>query len=168
MIPSEIDTFLRERTAGIKHSGRTLYDHLKGTYEILESGKALNHVCLAGLFHSIYGTNIFRTQAIALKSRAEVSKLIGDRAERIAYIFCACDRPKILIEEAMIGQPYTVKDRHSGEMIPLTANDLHDLMAIELANLVEQDSLALMPQLIQALVKVKDEVLSDMRASVST
>lgn len=168
MIPSEIDTFLRERTGGIKHSGRTLYDHLKGTHALLKNAKALEHVCLAGLFHSIYGTNIFRTQALKLDARTEVSKVIGDRAERLAYIFCSCNRPQVLIEEAALSPPYRVKDRHSGETIVLTVGDLHDLLTIELANLVEQDSQQMLPQVAQALVKVQDEMLSDMRSSVPT
>lgn len=163
MIPRKIDNYLRQHTSSIKHSGRSLYDHLKGTYEILEKAEALEHVCLAGLFHSIYGTNIFHFRAVS--NRNEVSKVIGVRAERLAYIFCSCNRPRELIDASQ-GEVYTVVDRHNGAIIILSPRDLYDLLTIEMANLVEQNSLQLLPQIIEALKRVGDEMLSDMRSSV--
>lgn len=156
MIPSEIDTFLRDRTAGIKHSGRTLYDHLKGTYDLLSGMEALEHVRLAGLFHSIYGTNVFRTQAVS--DRNEVREVIGHRAERLVYIFCSCNRPRELID-ASHRDSHTVVDRHDGKVITLTPQDMCDLLTIEYANLTEQNSMQLVPQVRDAWLRVKDEML---------
>lgn len=167
MIPPEIDSFLHERTGNIKHSGRTLYDHLKGTHDILEQAKTLNHVCWAGLFHSIYGTNVFRSQAVPLEERAEIRRLIGKRAEDLAYVFCACNRPQVLLQEASHDPPYKVKDRFTGYTLELTVADLYDLLTIELANLSEQKSLQMLPQMMNALIRVQHELLSDMRSSVS-
>lgn len=151
MIPKEIETFLRKQTTGIKHSGRTFYEHLKGTHDLLEQDGEHGHVCLAGLFHSIYGTNAFKVQTMTLDSRMDVIKLIGKPAERLAYIFCACDRPLALLIEAARGQPYSVHDRFTGHTIALTRGDLEDLLTIERANLKEQGSIRLLPDIEHAL-----------------
>ena len=38
------------------HSGGELLDHLRGTHDFLDAWGNEQHVCLGGLFHSIYGT----------------------------------------------------------------------------------------------------------------
>ena len=45
------------------------------------------------MFHSIYGTEKFQGFTLPLERRAEVRALIGDRAERLAYLNCAKDGP---------------------------------------------------------------------------
>ena len=40
----------------VAHSGRTLLDHLFGVHNLLAEWGAAPKLCLAGLFHSIYGT----------------------------------------------------------------------------------------------------------------
>ena len=47
-------------------------------------------VCFAGLFHSIYGTKYFRHETTS--DRNSIRKLIGERAERLAWKFCELDR----------------------------------------------------------------------------
>jgi hypothetical protein len=138
MLDEKIEGFLRVQTADIKHSGRTLFEHLKGTHDLLERQGAPDYVCLAGLFHSIYGTNIFTYQAVVITARDYVAKLIGMPAERLAYIFCSCERPKALVVAAMCGPPYHVMNRHDGKIIPLSEADMIDLLQIEAANLEDQ------------------------------
>ena len=45
-----------------------------------------------GMFHSIYGTERFQGFTLPLERRGEVRDLIGERAERLAYLNCAMDR----------------------------------------------------------------------------
>lgn len=155
MIPPEIESYLRVKTAGIKHGSRTLYHHLRGTHDLLEQDGAPEHVCLAGLFHSIYGTNVFRRQAVMLDHRMEVSDVIGKDAEWLAYVFCACNRPHVLIDAAWLSHP--IVDRFSGERFSLSAQDLRDLLRIELANLTEQGSMEMVPLVQRALTHVDPE-----------
>ena len=58
MIRDEHRAFLIERAHAdaVKHSGRSLYDHLCGTHALLEQWGNCEPVCTAGLFHSLYGT----------------------------------------------------------------------------------------------------------------
>ena len=44
----------------IDHSGRSFFDHLCRVEDILRICRASEDVCLAGLYHSIYGTNHFK------------------------------------------------------------------------------------------------------------
>lgn len=117
----------------VRHSGRTLFEHLKGTYEILAKQDASQDVCLAGLFHSIYGTSYFKHASLDSKNpshRALVRELIGERAEHLAYIFSTLS-------------PGERKALFNWSDIPDKLHDLPDLRRIELANLQEQDFYAL-------------------------
>jgi hypothetical protein len=138
MLDEGIEAFLRKQTAGIKHSGRTFFEHLAGTHDLLQRHGAPDRVCLAGAFHSIYGTNIFHYQAMPFTERDQVAGLIGEEAERLAYIFCSCKRPLALVTAAMCGPPYHVMNYRDGKMIPLSATDMIDLLEIEAANLEDQ------------------------------
>jgi hypothetical protein len=99
MIKDEYKQFLLERAHAdkVKHSGRTLFEHLCGTHDLLQQWGNSKPVCAAGLFHSIYGTKSFRHKAWPLTDRATIANLIGDEAELLAYIFCTADRKTFLI-----------------------------------------------------------------------
>ncbi len=73
------------------HSGRTLYEHLKGVHDLLRDWDNEDHVCLAGLFHSIYGTNTFKHQSMS--DRGALIRMIGVRAELLVHYFATKDRP---------------------------------------------------------------------------
>lgn len=75
-----------------KHSGRTLFEHLKGVHDLLRDWNAPQHVCLAGLFHSIYGTEVFKHQS--LDDRKRLQAATDKRTEALVHAFCvAKDRP---------------------------------------------------------------------------
>jgi hypothetical protein len=117
------------------HSGRTLMAHLLGTHALLREWQAPDRVCLAALFHSIYGTNAFNHHSLQREERAKLAACIGDAAEQLAYIFCSVDRPRALID-GINGTP--VLHRLTGEIIDLPRLMLADLLCIECANLIEQ------------------------------
>ena len=100
-----------------RHSGRTLYDHLKGVHDLLRDWDNEHHVCMAGLFHSIYGTNTFKHQS--MDDRGKLIEIIGVRAELLVHLFSTADRP--LFE--------SIKDKEVRR----------NLLEIEAANLLEQD-----------------------------
>lgn len=77
--------FLRKLTSSIPHSNTTLFKHLYGTYKILKSHGADEDVCLAGLYHSVYGTEFYSRLQL---EREQVKNIIGDRAENLVYDFC--------------------------------------------------------------------------------
>jgi len=64
---------------------------LKGVHDLLRDWDNGTDVCLAGLFHSIYGTNTFKHQS--LSDRGELINMIGVKAELLVHIFATGDRP---------------------------------------------------------------------------
>ena len=76
----------------IPHTQKSYLAHLIAVYRDLESLGCAEDVCRAGMFHSIYGTEKFQGFTLPLERRGEVRELIGERAERLAYLNCAMDR----------------------------------------------------------------------------
>jgi hypothetical protein len=152
MLDEKIETFLRTQTDGVRHSGRTLFEHLKGTHDLLQRQGAPDYVCLAGLFHSIYGTNIFRHNTVPITRRDLVVDLIGLPAERLAFIFCSCERPRAFVEAVKRGHPYYVLNTRYADVIQLSEADMRDLLDIEVANLEDQGGGQLLPDVRKALL----------------
>ena len=75
----------------LPHSGRTLYDHLLGTANILKEFKRPEYEVKAGLFHSIYGTDIYKLSKRLDINRQSIVDVIGEKAEQLAYLFCTLD-----------------------------------------------------------------------------
>jgi hypothetical protein len=72
-------------------------DHLLGVYKILMAWKQPQYICRAGLFHSVYGTFDYRASFYDLRDgREEVSGLIGEAAEELAFLICTSDRIGLL------------------------------------------------------------------------
>lgn len=129
--------FLEEQQADrTRHSGRMLLDHLVGTHDLLRAWGASETVCLAGLYHSIYGTRRFRHQSWPLNDRDTIRALIGDDAEALVYLFCVTDRPRAFLYS--IGG--AIYDHYRQKSVPLPRAALRDLLEIEAANLLEQKS----------------------------
>src|SRR5207245_1350347 len=97
-----------------------------------------DEVCRAGMFHSIYGTERFQRFALPLARRPDVRALIGDRAERLAYVNCAMDRASFDRAVERHEPPYRITDRLTGEEIALTPEDFHDLCRVHLYDWLEQ------------------------------
>ena len=63
-------------------------------YNFLNKIGQPEHVCFAGLFHSIYGNDIFKIKTE--EDRNTIKKLIGDEAEKLVWIFNSTPREKLL------------------------------------------------------------------------
>lgn len=131
--------FLRSLgTEEVPHTGNKAFlAHLIGVYRDLEAWGCPPDVCRAGLFHSIYGTELFQRFSLPLARRDEVRGLIGERAERIAFSNCMMDRSSFdaLLESA---GPYRMRNRQSGETIELSRQDFDDLVRVHLCDWLEQ------------------------------
>src|SRR5688572_21929288 len=109
----ELTDFLRgEGIEGVGHTGRTYLAHLAAVYRLLAEQGYPEDVCRAGLFHSIYGTEKFQGFTLPLERRPQIRALIGERAERLAYLNCALDRPSL--DRAVEGGALRVTDRLTG------------------------------------------------------
>jgi len=120
----------------VPHSQKNYLAHLVAVYRILKDAGCTEEVCQAGMFHSIYGTAQFQGFKLPLESRDELRRLIGDRAERLAYWNCAMDRE--FFDQAVAQDSGRYRDRITGETLMLVSGDFDDLCRIHLYDWLEQ------------------------------
>jgi hypothetical protein len=96
--PASILAFLTEvgATHTPHHAGRSLSTHLAATWKILNDWQQPEAICIAGLCHSVYGTDAFDTACLGPEDRARVRNKIGIDAEKISYLFGAMERDTFL------------------------------------------------------------------------
>ena len=123
---------------GIAHSEKTYLAHGIGVYNDLKSWGCEPEICDAGMFHSIYGTELFQKFVLPIERRGEVRALIGERAERLAYLNCAMDRP--VFDQTVLHPdgPRRFRDRLTDEEFDLPPEEFQDLCAIHVCDWLEQ------------------------------
>jgi hypothetical protein len=122
----------------IGHTNKSYLAHLIGVYRFMEARGCGEELCRAGMFHSIYGTEKFQGFKLPLDRRSEVRALIGERAERLAYLNCAMDRASFDRAAAKTEGPYNIVDRITGETVALSADAFDNLCRIHLYDWLEQ------------------------------
>jgi hypothetical protein len=122
----------------VPHTHKSYLAHLIAVYRWLEAQGCPEDVCRAGMFHSIYGTEKFQGFTLPLEKRSEIRDLIGERAERLAYLNCALDRSSLdrILDQAT--EPYRITDRITGKEIGLSQADFDDLCRVHLFDWLEQ------------------------------
>jgi hypothetical protein len=116
--------------------GRTLREHLEGTYERLIAWGNTAPVCPGGLFHSIYGTEFYPYPSASLNDRPTIRACIGDEAERLAYLYSFGDRGRLLANMRQ-ADSYVVLDRCADVELAIDRRTFTALMEIEFANVLD-------------------------------
>ena len=129
-------------TDQVAHSEGYFLAHLIGVYRDLKAWGAEEPVCRAGMFHSIYGTEMFQDFSLPLERRDEVRQLIGERGEQLAYLNCAMVRSSF---DANLAQAdlehagrFPMIDRFIDQEIELSPREFDDLCAVHLFDWLEQ------------------------------
>lgn len=125
-------------TESVPHTGKFYLAHLIAVYRFLQNNGCNEDTCLAGLFHSIYGTERFQSFPISLEKRPEIIALIGERAERLAYWNCFMDRASLDRALELRQPPYMICNRVSGAEEPFAEEDFNDLCRVHLYDWLEQ------------------------------
>jgi hypothetical protein len=123
---------------GVGHTGGTYLAHLASVYHLMEQEGCSAEICRAGLFHSIYGTQLFQGFKLSVDRRPELRGVIGERAERLAYLNCAMDRATLDAALEQPDGPFRITDRLTGEEVVLSRADLDDLCRVHLFDWLEQ------------------------------
>ena len=131
--------WIKPRTENTYHTGNTLFSHLYGTFSVLKNFNCSESVCLAGLYHSIYGTEFFNSNIDA--NRENIKKIIGEYSEYLVHVFCMSGRDEIIMNNKL---------NHD-------AKTSLDLMYIFYANLIEQISMVRTP--LQHFEKIKETII---------
>ena len=92
---NEAFSFILEKTKNVKHSNKTFFEHLLNTTFILEKLNQRKALCVAGLYHSVYGTEFFNFDNSVYFTRDKVKSLIGEEAENIVFEFCSIKKDRL-------------------------------------------------------------------------
>lgn len=130
--PANIVAFLARigATHTPHHAGRSLFDHLIATWQILKDWEQPDAVATGGLCHSLYGTDAFDSACLNTDDRKMVRDAIGDEAEQISFLFGAMMRDDFLENLNSL----QIQDRFTNQRIPITADERSALCHILLAN----------------------------------
>tara|TARA_R110000787_G_scaffold45376_1_gene110715 strand:+ start:317 stop:1180 length:864 start_codon:yes stop_codon:yes gene_type:complete len=80
-----INYLISKKTNNVPHYNKNLFQHLVNIYNKLRSWDCNEDICYAGLFHSIYGNEIFSVKTET--DRQVIEKLIGKKAESLVYLY---------------------------------------------------------------------------------
>ena len=122
----------------VKHTNKGYLAHAIGVYNDLKEWGWDEELANTGLFHSIYGTQLFQGFTLPLEYRAEVRALIGERAEFLSWLNCAIDRAFFDQQVLRPQGPYQVLDRFSGKLVDLSDEDFNALCFLHLCDWLEQ------------------------------
>ena len=126
-------------TESIGHSGDKKYlAHLVSVFNDVRSWGGSQYLARSGMFHSIYGTQLFQGFTLPVERRDELQGLIGEDAEWIAFLNCFVKRE--LFDQAIIAgcTDYVVHNRETGEQYQLTKQNWKDLIFLHLCDWLEQ------------------------------
>jgi uncharacterized protein DUF6817 len=118
------------------HVSGSLATHLHGTETLLRRWGSREALCLAGLYHAVYGTDGIVGSLTSVGARKRIAELIGEEAERIAYLYGACARDAF---HPRIGAPDELRfaDRFIGAEYPIDPSLLRDFCELTVANELE-------------------------------
>lgn len=122
----------------IAHTQKNYLAHLISVYKLMQATGYDEDLCRAGLFHSIYGTEQFQGFKLPMERRSELAALVGSRAERLAYWNCLMDRNSLDELLAQADEPFLLRNRESGETMPLTRREFDELCCVHLFDWLEQ------------------------------
>jgi hypothetical protein len=132
------DFFVALGAERVPHTNKNYLAHVIAVHRLMREQGCTDELCRAGLFHSVYGTERFQNFKLPLQRRAEVRALIGERAERLAYLNCCVDRSTFDRCLTQSTGPYCIRDRLTGKEIELSEEDFNDLCRVHLYDFLEQ------------------------------
>ncbi|MBX3014125.1 MAG: hypothetical protein KF832_21570 [Caldilineaceae bacterium] len=128
--------------AAISHTEKSYLAHAIGVYNDMRAWQGTPEMCRAALFHSIYGTQGFQSFTLPLERQAELRGLIGDYAEKIAYLNCFMERDSLDDQLTQADGPYVIIHRVTRKEMVLTKAEYDDLARLHLCDWLEQVSRA--------------------------
>jgi hypothetical protein len=118
------------------HVSGSLARHLIETERLLRSFGSRDALCVAGLYHAVYGTDGIRGSLTGLDRREAIAAIVGAEAEALAYLYGACARE---IFHPRIGTRDELRfaDRFTASEYPISEGSLRDFCELTVANELE-------------------------------
>jgi hypothetical protein len=124
--------WLRERGAdAIEHVGGTLYAHLCRVHDRMAAHGLALDVRLAGLTHAAYGTDGFPVALLDIAERRRLREVVGERAERLVYLYGGCDRGRTWRALAVTG---AIRCRFTGTCESPPPDELRAFVDLSIVN----------------------------------
>lgn len=126
----------------VAHQDVTLVEHMVRACTILQDMKAKEYICLAGLFHGAYGTEGLHddnVDSIPEEKRVEVRGIVGPEVEQMIYNFSVMSYASLGKSFRRIMRPSgtpELKDRRTGEVIPLDREQFLDILRMKLGDVL--------------------------------
>lgn len=120
----------------VDHINGSLFEHLKGTYFLLQSWGAGQELCLAGPYHALYGTSGFNNQLISHNERNKAQTILPKKVEHIVYTYCACNRDAFWPQIGS-ASPLIFFNRFTNDQYELTLKELRQFCELTVANELE-------------------------------
>jgi hypothetical protein len=136
----DMRAWLRQRGAEtIDHPGGTLYAHLSRVHDRLGRLGHGADVHLAGLAHAVYGTDGFDVVLLDPADRTTLRDIIGESAERLVYLYGACDRGRTWQRLPDTGEVWNRFTNEIESLGPRLLQPFVDLSIVNELDVVEQD-----------------------------
>ena len=135
----QITDFLIESGAdAVAHTQKGYLPHAIGVYKDLKKWGFDEEFSRAGLFHSIYGTQMFQGFTWPLDRRSDIRELVGSRVENLCYLNCVMLREPFYEQSSEDQGTYSIENRISGEIIEIDRAVYDDLCHLHLCDWLEQ------------------------------
>jgi len=118
------------------HLNGSLAEHLRHTEALLRQWGNRDAVCLAGLYHAVYGTDAFDEKLVSLDMRQAIATIIGSEAEALTYLYGACNR-KTYYPRIGTSEQFLFADRFAQSEYAIDESQVRDLCELILANEME-------------------------------
>ncbi len=140
---SRVIDILRARGAHVLPYARwSLLKHLIGIQHVLTCWKQPVHLQLAGLVHGVYSTDKNNNRVSTQEERRIVQDVVGDSAERLAYLFNIVPRASLVAiaakYDSVAEAEYRISQSTKNRVFLLSGHDVRDLILLHVANIVEQ------------------------------
>ena len=116
------------------HGIRTLFEHLLGTYKLLQNWGNEETICNAGLFHSIYAVTRLKNVPISQSMRCFIQDQIGMEAEQLSYLYCVTSRQEFYLSSA----PCQFRVSGGEQVVAVSIAQYSFMLEIDAANIVDQ------------------------------
>lgn len=130
--------FIETGADSVAHTEKGYLAHAIGVYNDLKAWGLGEDFARAGLFHSIYGTQVFQGFTLPVDRREEVREMIGEHWEQLCWLNCFMERESLYAQWDVDADTYTIKHRETGDPIELDRRTYDDLCTLHLCDWLEQ------------------------------
>ena len=125
---------------------RPFSHHIEGVADLLGCWCQPEEICLAGLLHSVYSTEMFPWRLFLQSERQELRDLVGADVEQLVFLYCTCSQQELYRRvnqmcavRTDLSHGFRVRNFYTGEAGLLDARQAAKLLIILAADLMEQD-----------------------------